>query len=176
MMSNNLAHPYANALFELAKKEKTVDEWLSILKTLSEVSLNEQFMSLVSNPELDKKKILEVLQSFLDKPNNQVERLLQILQDNDRLSALQGIYTLFVQKVENDRNMAKAIIQSAYVVSDADKVKIEQLLSKKFGKTIKASVEVKNDLIGGIKILINDAVIDYSVKGSLLNMTTKLIS
>ena len=175
-MSNNLAHPYANALFELAKKENTVDEWLSILKVLSEVALSEQFMSLVSNPELDKKKILAILQGFLDKPSNQVERLLEILQDNDRLSALPGIYTLFVQKVEADRNMAKAVIQSAYALSDADRIKIEQLLSKKFGKTIEASVEVKQDLIGGIKILINDTVVDYSVKGSLLNMTTKLIS
>ena len=89
---------------------------------------------------------------------------------------MSDIYTLFEQKVEDDRNMAKAVIQSAYAISDADRVKIEQSLSKKFGKTITASIDIKQDLIGGIKILINDTVIDYSIKGSLLNLTTKLIS
>ncbi len=175
-MSNNLAHPYANALFELAKSENTIDEWLSSLNVLSEVASSEQFPALVSNPELEKSKILEILQGFLDKPNNQVERFLETLQDNDRLSSLSDIYTLFEQKVEDDRNMAKAVIQSAYAISDADRVKIEQSLSKKFGKTITASIDIKQDLIGGIKILINDTVIDYSIKGSLLNLTTKLIS
>ena len=175
-MSNNLAHPYANALFELAKAENTTDEWLSILSKLSEVANSEQFAGLVSNPKIDKNKILEILQSFLNKSTNQVERFLALLQDHDRLSVLPAIYTLFEQKVEDDRNTAKAVIQSAYAISDTDKVKIEQLLSKKFSKTITANVEIKNDLIGGIKILINDTVIDYSVKGSLLNLTTQLIS
>ena len=175
-MSNNLAHPYANALFELAKSENTIDSWLSNLNILSEVASSEQFTSLISNPEFCKSKILEILHGFLDKPTNQVERFLETLQDNDRLSSLSDIYTLFEQKVEDDRNMAKAVIQSAYAISDAERVKIEQLLSKKFGKTISASVEIKQDLIGGIKILINDSVVDYSIKGSLLNLATKLIS
>ena len=175
-MSNNLAHPYANALFELAKSENTIDSWLSNLNILSEVASSEQFTSLISNPEFGKNKILEILNGFLDKPTNQVERFLETLQDNDRLSSLSDIYTLFEQKVEDDRNMAKAVIQSAYAISDAERVKIEHLLSKRFGKTISASVEIKQDLIGGIKILINDSVVDYSIKGSLLNLATKLIS
>jgi F-type H+-transporting ATPase subunit delta len=175
-MSNNLAHPYANALFEVAKADNTVDEWLSTLNALSDVAHSEQFAGLVSNPKIGKAKILEILMGFLDKPMKSVKPFLALLQDNDRLSALPAIYTLFEQKVEDDRNMAKAVIQSAYAISDADRKKIEQSLSKKFGKSITANVEVNHDLIGGIKILINDTVIDYSVKGSLLNLTTQLIS
>ena len=75
-----------------------------------------------------------------------------------------------------DRNTAHAIIQSAYAMNDVDKKKFEKLLSDKFGKSITATVEVKPELIGGIKVLINDTVVDYSVKGSLENLTTQLIS
>jgi len=175
-MANNLGHPYANALFEVAKAEMTVDTWLTDLKRLAEVASSGEFAGLISNPKMDKNTIIEILLGFLDKPSKSVKQFLELLQENDRLVVLPEIYSLFEQKVENDRNTAKAVIQSAYAVSDANKQKIEELLSKKFGKTITATVEVNQDLIGGIKILINDTVVDYSVKGSLVNLTTQLIS
>lgn len=173
---NNLAHPYANAIFGVAKSTNTVDAWLSDLARLAKVAESDDFAGLISNPNMSKDAILGILSGFIDQISQPVKQLLALLQDNDRLHILPEIYSLFEHKVEEDRNIAKATIQSAYAMSDADREKFEQLLSKKFGKTITAKVELHPELIGGIKILINDQVVDYSVKGSLDNLTTKLIS
>lgn len=175
-MSNNLAHPYANALFEVAKAENTVDAWLVDLKQLATVANSDEYTGLIGNPKIAKDSIIQILMSFLDTKNEQLQQLLSVLQENDRLHVLPEIYTLFEQKVEEERNTAKAVIQSAYSINDADRKKFEQLLSKKFGKSITATVEINQELIGGIKILINDKVVDYSVKGSLENLATQLIS
>lgn len=175
-MANNLGHPYANALFEVAKADNTVDAWLTNLERLSEVASSEDFAGLIDNPKIAKEAIIEVLLGFLDKAPKSVRQFLELLQENDRLAVLPDIYTLFEHKVELERNTARAVIQSAYALNDADTKKFEQLLSKKFDKAITVTVEVHKDLIGGIKILINDTVIDYSVKGSLANLTTQLIS
>ncbi len=64
---------------------------------------------------------------------------------------------------------------SAFPISEKDKADFEQLLSKKFGRKIIVSVEIQTELIGGIKILINDTVIDASVKGSLNKMAAQII-
>ena len=173
---NNLAHPYADALFALAKESDTTDSWLLILEQLASIAKNEEFTSLINNPNMSKKSVLEVLLSFIKKPTNSLDQFLLLSQENNRLQVLPEIYALFKHKVEEDRNTAKALVLSAYPIEDESKEKIERSLSKKFGKTIYVNVEVEPNLIGGIKVLINDLVIDYSVKGSLENLTTQLIS
>ena len=175
MANNNLAHPYATAIFEAAKADNAVDTWLSNLADLSTIAQSEDFGSLIGNPRLSKDDLLTVILGLLNNTTKPMRELLSLLQENDRLNILPEIYVLFEQKVEQDRNTAKAIIQSAYAISNADKKRLEQLLSDKFGKSITASVEVNAELIGGIKVLINDLVIDASVKGSLNNLATQLI-
>lgn len=173
---HSIAHPYANALFEIAKDTDTLDIWLSDLKCLAEVAQNAEFIGLIRNPKLNQDKILEVLFGFLEQVKQPLKQLLALLQENNRLEVLPQIYTIFQQKVQEERNAACAIIQSAFVMSDIDRKKCEQKLSSKFGKSITATVEIHPELIGGIKVLINDTVIDASVKGSLENLATKLIS
>ena len=175
MANNNLAHPYANALFELAKAENTIDAWLSDLTSLAEIAQSKDFSALSSNPRISRSAMLNTLLELLGKTSEPLVQFLSLLQENDRLHVLPEIFALFEQKVEEDRNTAKAVIQSAYALSDSDKGKLEKLLSDKFGKSITASVEVNAELIGGIKVLINDVVIDASVKGSLNNLATQLI-
>jgi len=49
-----------------------------------------------------------------------------------------------------------------------------QRLEAKFGKKIDANVSVDSELIGGIKIIVGDTVIDASVKGQLQNLAYTL--
>jgi F-type H+-transporting ATPase subunit delta len=97
------------------------------------------------------------------------------LRENNRLTLLNDIFLLFEKMAQDEQNMSKAIIQTAYPMSDKDKIEFEQLLSKKYGRKIVASVEVQTELIGGIKVLINDTVIDASVKSSLNKMAAQII-
>jgi F-type H+-transporting ATPase subunit delta len=47
-------------------------------------------------------------------------------------------------------------------------------LEAKFGKKIEASVSVDPEIIGGIKIIVGDTVIDASVQGQLQNLAYTL--
>lgn len=172
---DNLAHPYVNALFEIAKATDTMDQWLDDLSVLSTVGLDSEFISLVDNPRIEKDALLGILLGFLDKPHVEVKRFLTLLQEGGKLQVLPEIYQLFKQKVNDDRNIANAIIESAFAMSDEDKKQFEQLLTKKFGKTVNVMVEVKPELVGGIKVLINDMVIDASIKGGLENLAAQII-
>jgi F-type H+-transporting ATPase subunit delta len=133
------------------------------------------FHNLIGNPRIAASDIIETLVSFVNRPNKLLTNFLITLQENNRLTLLNDVFILFERMAADEQNTSKAVILSAFPMSEEDKTDFERLLSKKFGRKITASVEVQTELIGGIKILINDTVIDASVKGSLSKMAARII-
>ncbi len=176
-MSNksSLAHPYASAAFELAKAGNSINEWLENLKILATAAQNKNFVDLISNPKIARSEVLETLLQLINNSNESIKAFLQLLQDNNRLIILADIAFGFEKLVADEQNTAKATIYSAFAMDESAKAEFERILSKKFNKNITATVEVQPELIGGIKVLINDVVIDASVKGSLNKMATQII-
>lgn len=172
---NNLAHPYAKAAFETAESSNMLDLWLESLKSLSLVIQDADFIKLINNPKVSNEQTLGVLFSFVKHADAHFKNFLVLLCDNHRLPVLPEICVLFEQLCNAAKNKADAVVQSAFAMSPDDKYRLEELLSKKLGKKISANVEVCPELIGGIKVIINDTVIDSSVRGSLNKMATKLI-
>lgn len=174
-MTTNLAHPYVNALFDIASSNSSIDAWLNDLEKLAAISVDTSFLGLIDNPKIDKNEILLMLLSFVQSSNLEVKNFLNLLMVEDRLKILPEIYHLFKEKVDDFRKAATAVIQSAFPMKEEDKKEFAALLTKKLGKTITVDVEINKDLVGGIKILVNDLVIDASVKGGLEKMAAKII-
>jgi F-type H+-transporting ATPase subunit delta len=169
---NTIAYPYANALFALAKSQNKLSQWQLVLSRLGLVALSPAFKQLTNNPQLEKSQVLECL---LDGGDEELRRFLSLLIQGNRLNILAEIVGLFDKLVAKEQNTAKALIQSAFVMDDAEINSFEKLLSKKYGKQITAELEVVPNLIGGVKIIIDDVIIDASIKGSLNKMAAQLI-
>jgi F-type H+-transporting ATPase subunit delta len=173
--TSSLAHPYANAVFALAKSHNNIDSWLEDLSTLAQVVKSKDFINLIDNPKISAGDITATLVSFTKNPNKLLANFLTTLQENNRLILLNDIFVLFEKMAEDEQNRSQAVILSAFAMDEKDKTEIEERLSKKFGRKIVAKVEVQTELIGGIKVLINDKVIDASVKSSLSKMAAQII-
>ncbi len=172
---NVIAHPYAQAIFRIAKENKKEQLWMSTLDELSQLVQNNDFKAILNNPKVDKEQIISVVKSVLkNDANSEVVNLIEILAENDRILSLVEVSSIFRELVLEDQKRSDAVIESAYEMSKAELEEFEQILSKKFGKTITATVKVNPELIAGIKVTINDKVIDGSVKGRLENLATGL--
>lgn len=175
MLHANVARPYAQALFNLAKHEKSENKWLKVLAELKEIVEADGFSLLINNPKIESKDQLNLIETILkNDATPEVVNLLNLLSENNRLIVLSDIYNIFRELVLEDQKCADAIIESAYDISQSQKDEFEKLLSNKFGKKITAQVKVNGDLIAGIKITIDDKVIDGSVKGRLTNLAAQL--
>lgn len=175
MLHANVARPYAQALFLLAKNEGSEDKWLDILQSLEEILTNKQFASLLSNPEIEPEKLTATIEAILKNSAKQkVNNFLGVLAEHKRLSIVPEIHAIFKALVLEDKGRADAIIESAYEIDDKEKTEFEKILSKKFGKSISVQVNVNPALIAGVKITVNDKVIDSSVKGRLNNLAAFL--
>jgi F-type H+-transporting ATPase subunit delta len=172
---NVIAYPYAQALFKIAKETNQQKAWMCALSDLSEVVSNQDFKDILNNPKVGTEQISSVIKSVLKQDaNKEVMNLIEVLAANDRILALAEIYHVFRELVLEDQKRSDAIIETAYDMSKTEVEEFEHILSKKFGKTITATVKINPELIAGIKVTINDKVIDGSVKGRLDNLTAEL--
>jgi F-type H+-transporting ATPase subunit delta len=173
--NSSIAYPYANAIFEIAKADNSIDKWLSYLFIMSNVSRLEGFKLAVSNPTLSKKMIVNILLDAIDSKEQFLNSFINLLVQNNRIGLLNSIYLSYKNIVDQYLNNDYAIIETAFVIDDKDKKDLEDILSKKFGKNISATIKVNPDLIGGIKIILDDIVIDSSIKGNISRMFSKVI-
>lgn len=172
--TNIVAYPYAKALFEFATAQNTSSAWSDDLANLSNTVQDVNFEQVLLNPKFSQEDRVAVLNSVIKSGDQHLAAFLSLLGKNNRLAAIPEIYALFQEMILKSQNKAVATIETAYEMSDEEIRNFEQILSKKFGKTITATAVVVPELIGGIKVLINDTVIDASVKGSLEKLATQL--
>ena len=82
--------------------------------------------------------------------------------------------TAFEELKAQDEGVLEAQIIAAAKPSAAEIKDLVARLETKFGKKVEATVLVDPEIIGGIKIIVGDTVIDASVKGQLQNLTYAL--
>jgi F-type H+-transporting ATPase subunit delta len=130
----------------------------------------------MGNPAVPPARLADIVASAVSSLSASERKMLELLAENERLIALPEISALF----EGLRNQAEdtihAVVTSAFPMADAQLHELVELLKKKHGKNVKASVTVDPSLIGGVSIAIGDEVFDASVRGKLSRMATSLMN
>jgi F-type H+-transporting ATPase subunit delta len=87
---------------------------------------------------------------------------------------LPDVAAAFEELKAQDEGVLEAEITAAAKPTDAEVKALVKKLEAKFGKKIEASVKVDPEIIGGIKIVVGDTVIDASVRGQLQELAYTL--
>ena len=106
--------------------------------------------------------------------SGEAENFVRVLAQNDRLRLLPEIRQQF-DVLRNEREgVVEAEVQSAFELSDAQLADIVQRLQKKTGRKVRAHVSLDRELIGGVKIVLGDKVIDGSARAQLAALEAAL--
>ncbi len=97
-----------------------------------------------------------------------------MLIEADRVGLLPQIDALFEELKNDAEGVAKARIDSAFPLDDAQLAELKAALEKRFGKKIETTVNVDPALVGGARITVGDTVIDASVQAQLQTMANRL--
>lgn len=169
-----IARPYAEALF----KSVSISEAQSVatqLGELAQVAANEQLSGFADNPRVSVDQVFEVAVSALKTlPGDRVKNLLRLVLENGRLAALPEIAAQFKALVHARSGSSDAIVYSAFPVEPDALGGVVAALEKRFGRQLKVRVEVEPELIGGIRVVVGDEVLDTSVKARLEQMKVAL--
>lgn len=164
-----IARPYANALFGLAQESNKLVPWLSELETLVQIVSQPKVQAYLDQPELSSeartKEILALCNDFGGEAA--LQNFVTVVSENGRLVVLPEILAQYQDLMLQASGIQKAVVYSAYPVSDEQLAQIVSDLKQRFGTELQATVEIKPELIGGVKIEVGDQVLDMSVQGKL---------
>ena len=170
-----IARPYAEAAFGLARDEQALSQWSDMLRFAATVIDDPRVAQALDNPRLDAAAKESLLLSIGgDRFNGAARNFIRVLVEGERVMLLPQIATMF-ETLKNDAEAtAKATIETAFELTDAQVDELRRALEKRFGRKIEATVSVNPELIGGARVTVGDAVLDGSVQAKLAAMHAQL--
>jgi F-type H+-transporting ATPase subunit delta len=165
---STIARPYAEAAFKLADSQGKLADWSAALGNLAAVAADARVRAAVGDPNLSPAKVAGLFLSILaGRLSGEAENFVRVLAENGRLDVVQEIHVQY-QALRNEREgVVEAEVISAFDMDQAQVADLVGRLEKKTGRKVRAKVSVDKSLIGGVKVVIGDKVIDGSARAQL---------
>jgi F-type H+-transporting ATPase subunit delta len=170
---STVARPYAEAAFKLADGAGALAKWSEMIAGLASVSQDPRVRAAVGDPNLPDAKVAGLFISILSL-SGEGENFVRVLAEAGRLGLLPEIKTQFEALRNAREGVVEAEVISAFELSAAQLADVVQRLEKKTGRKVRAKVQLDKELIGGIKVVLGDKVIDGSARAQLSALETAL--
>ena len=169
-----LARPYAQALFQVAINGDLAQVSAEVA-VLAAVTADTQLRQFADNPKVSPEQVLEVIAAAVKAPlGDTTKNLLSAVITNGRLTVLPEIAEQFQRLVNERFGVSDAQVFSAFAIDPAQLETLVATLEKRFGRKLNATVQIEPELIGGIRVVVGDEVLDTSVKARLEQMKAAL--
>jgi len=169
-----IARPYAEALFQVAKSQDAA-AWGRQLDALAQVAQDADLRQFADHPKAQPEQVVAVVTAAAKQDLAAgVQNFLRTVVENGRLAALPEIVAQYHVLANAASGVSDAQIFSAYEISDAQLADLKASLEKRFGRKLEAHVQLEPGLIGGVRVVVGDEVLDTSVKARLERMKVAL--
>ncbi len=168
-----IARPYAEALFKASVSDLNgAAAWVEALQAIAS---NSQLQQFAENPNVTSAQVFDVIAGVSQVALPEMAKnFLRTVIDNGRLNALPEIAEQFRALKNAQSGSADAVVYSAFAIDPAALAELAVTLEKRFARKLNVSVELQADLIGGIRVVVGDEVLDTSVKARLEQMKVAL--
>ena len=173
-----IARRYAKAFYELAAEQKKLDAVASDIDSLISLNDDENFMSFLKNPSVDRKVQIEVMSKIAKKAkaDKLTTNFLGVISDNGRLALLMEILKTTSDTISEHRGELRADVTSARALTDKQLKELRAALKKATGQDVDVTLHHDESLIGGLKIQVGTLLIDQTVKTRLERLERALKS
>lgn len=168
-----VARPYAEAVFKSSKADLAgAVLWLD---GLAAVAGNPQLLEFAANPKVSDQQVYDVVTGVAKVDLQAVaQNFLRAVIENGRLVALPEIARQFRVLMNAQGGASDALVHSAFPIPASALAELGATLEKRFGRKLNLSVREDTSLIGGIRVVVGDEVLDTSVKARLEQMKAAL--
>lgn len=178
-MAEKFAKPYVDALFEIAGSAAAVETLLPGLDTVvAALKTGDDIRLLVADPRISRDTKSAILTDLGKKAglSDLGCRFLVVLQANKRLLHLDAVLKAIRQRMDSDRNVIEAHVESAVPLPDEAKNRLVAILSDKSGADVRLQATVKPEVLGGFVVRIGSEVYDSSVAQRLEKVRQSLLA
>jgi F-type H+-transporting ATPase subunit delta len=168
-----IARPYAEALFKASGTGRAA--LAEQVQALADVAADAQLLHFADDPRVETLQVIALITSVVKTPlSDAAKNLLGAVVDNGRLAALPEIAAMFHALVNASSGVSDATIHSAFAIEPTQLDDVVSTLEKRFERKLNARVVIEPELIGGIRVVVGDEVLDTSVRARLEQMRVAL--
>jgi F-type H+-transporting ATPase subunit delta len=172
---SSTARRYAEAVFEIAQRDGTIEQWLSQLGTVAAALTDPSDVRRLEDPHVPLKVRTEALNQVLGKEMlPQLGNLLGLVLRRRRVESLTHIAREYRRLYNRHAGIVEAAATSAAELDQADIAALRGRLEKMTGARIELETSVDPSILGGILVRIGDTLYDGSVRGRLERLRARL--
>jgi F-type H+-transporting ATPase subunit delta len=180
------ARRYAEAAFEIAERDGTVEQWLQQLTAIAEAVSDPAVARRLEDPQVPQSVRLDALRgtssgrgaSAGTGANGQMMaqfgNLLGLVVRRRRVESLPDIAREFKRLYNRRAGIVEATATSATQLESGELSALRSRLEQMTGGRIELDTQVDPSLLGGVQVRIGDTLIDGSVRGRLERLRTRL--
>jgi len=164
---STVARPYAEAAFKLADAAGALGRWSEMLAALAQVAQDARVRAAVADPTspMPSRGLFIAILAASERRGGEFRA--RSGAETIACRWLPEIHGQFGSAQERARGVVEAEVQSAFESHRAQLADLIQRLEKKTGRKVRAQVSVDRELIGGVKVVLGDKVIDGSARAQL---------
>lgn len=168
----NVVKNYVDALYSLINNdadrnqiEEDLTSFVSLYNNSSELK------KILDDPRIDNKEKSEIIDKIFAKSNVNLKNFMKLLVKEKRVKLVEE---MLLEYQKTNRNLKNELLIKIIVSSEIDEMQIDKIVQK-FKKmykvnTVKYSVEIDPEILGGIKVIVDNTVYDASVRRQLENI------
>ncbi len=164
-MENSLSGRYASAVFHLAQEENKIVEYLQeaklVLKLLDE---NPKYLLVLDSTLITKEEKCSMLdKAFLHSLSPHMISFLKIILKNGRIRQTKDILEEFVSLCHSAQGVLEGIVYTVHPLQEQQISALERVVAQRVKKQVVLKNRLDHRLLGGVKIVIGDVVLDDSI-------------
>ena len=179
MSLRTVARRYAGALFDVAKKNQTLDAVERHLAGVGELfDGHPELRRVLEMPSVPAPKKRAIVDALLEKAagiDGEVRQLLRMMAERNRLALLPQVSAAFAARLRQERHVLQAEIVTAVPLPAAQRDTLSAALRRATGSELTMTERVDPSIIGGVVARVGSLVFDDSVTRQLERMKQQLL-
>jgi F-type H+-transporting ATPase subunit delta len=168
------ARRYAEAAFDIARADGTLEAWERDLATLRETFADERLRALIEHPAVPFPEKEKVVRRVVAGVSPEALALALLMIRRGRPGAIGPMVERFGELVRRERGISLAEVRTALPLETEQRAAIAERLRTLTGDRIEMNEVVDESLIGGLSVRIGDRLYDASVRSRLERLRARL--
>ena len=165
---------YADAAFEIALRDGTVETWRKELESAAATSTGSELERVLANPSVPLDQRVAVAEQVFASLSGPVRNLVLLLVRRNRIEQLPRVAAEFRRLDDRRNGLTHATATSAAPLGADETKAITARLEELTGGRIALETAVDPSLLGGVVVRVGDRLIDGSVRGRLERLRVQL--
>jgi F-type H+-transporting ATPase subunit delta len=166
---------YAGALYGLAQRTGVLAEVARDVESIERELASGASRTIVFNPRVEREAKRAQLAPLLARMQPLTRNFVQLLLDKNRVEVLRGVGDSFRRRALEERGAVEGVAETARAIGAAELATIAASVGARIGKQVELSNRVVPELVGGVRVIAANRMIDYSVQGRLDGLRRKMM-